>query len=160
MGEGRAKGQEIKRWNFLVSKMQFSLVSHHFAHNRHANPERLRPAGRFSKISSFGLRLLISGRTMIACMSRPINLALSGCRCLVAQILTPRWKGRALGIVRWLTLLVTEWPPTTYLSSYERSVHSSLILYGSIKDKIHVNFHGNKYALFRALQRIQNYTTL
>lgn len=128
MGKRREEkgGQEIERWNFLVSKMRFSPVSHHFAHNRHANSERLRPAGRFSKISSFGLRLLTSERTMIVYestyKSRIVRLPMFS-----RPDINPTVERSCTRYCSMADPSRNRMTPTTYLSRYERLVHSSIL---------------------------------
>lgn len=121
--ERRQGEQEIERWNFLVSEMRFSPVSHHFAHTRHANSERLRPAGRFSKISSFGLHLLTSERTMIVYestyKSRIVRLPMFS-----RPDINPTVERSCTRYCPMADPSRNRMTPTTYLSSYEPLVHS------------------------------------
>lgn len=77
---------------------------------------RIRANGRlqqpFSRQKSFSVPALgpESGWTMVTYASIYKSCIVRRW-CLVARILTQGWKGRAPGIVQWLTPLVVPWPP-------------------------------------------------
>lgn len=134
-GDGENAGEEIKRWDFLGSEMQFSSVFSSFlACDRRTRDFVTAATGHFLKNLFSSVNDVHGIGVDNGHVRRSINLVLSGRQCLAVRTLTP-------GVRRPCTRpLFNNWPlswqcdPRSYLSSYERVIRSWPISCGTMQN--------------------------